>query len=268
MAHSNSTLTVANWKQWHSGIRRPVNDGLMYQFPCRSRFFSTVAANFRYHNIHIDWKKDRLKTVITSYHWLVQFLQTNFVLKKAPATYQWAMDVIISSAKWLSALVYLDHIVSFPKSVINYITQLTQMLTLLQDAGVTLELKVVVLCEEDWLPLSYYTKSNFGTTGSDSRICKQRKGPANWDGTESLLGLLQRISPFWSKLLNSGLTTEGEVAKYQPSPFFFLIAAKKGCSGEPEEATENPPILAIARATDQLTIDTDACNSQIGFVLL
>lgn len=53
------------------------------------------------------------------------------------------MDVILSSAKWQSALVYLDDIVIFSKSVEEHMQHARKVLTLPRDTGVTLKTQKV-----------------------------------------------------------------------------------------------------------------------------
>lgn len=56
-------------------------------------------------------------------------------LEIASGTTQRAMDIILSSVKWQCALVYLNDIVIFLKSLDEHIDQVRQVLTLLNDAG-------------------------------------------------------------------------------------------------------------------------------------
>lgn len=51
------------------------------------------------------------------------------------------MEVIRSSVKWKSALVFLDNIVVFSKTVKDAVPHLRQVLTLLRDRVVTIKLR-------------------------------------------------------------------------------------------------------------------------------
>lgn len=93
-----------------------------------------------YWRIEID-QRDRNKTEITSHHGLYRFSKTRFGLENAPDSFQRAMDVIPSSVRWQSGLVYLDNIVVFAKSSQNHIEQVRRVSRLLYGAGVTLKLK-------------------------------------------------------------------------------------------------------------------------------
>lgn len=101
--------------------------------------FSTLNANSSYWQAEVK-ETNRNKTAFTSYHGLHRFVQMLSGLKNIPGTFQWAMEVIMSLVKWQSALVYLDDIVVFSRSLRNQINHVKQVLSILKDAGVTLKL--------------------------------------------------------------------------------------------------------------------------------
>lgn len=63
-----------------------------------------------------------------------------FGLKNAPGTSQRVIDVIFSTVKWQTALVYLDDIVIYSNTIKAYIGRVQQVLQLLPNAGVTLKM--------------------------------------------------------------------------------------------------------------------------------
>ena len=78
--------------------------------------FTTLDANWGYWQIEVN-PEDREKTAFVSHHGMYQWLRMPFGLRNAPAAVQRTMDVILASVKWKTALVYLDDIVVFSKSV-------------------------------------------------------------------------------------------------------------------------------------------------------
>lgn len=72
---------------------------------------------------------------------LYQFARMPFGLKDAPATFRRGMDIILSSVKWKTALVLVDDILLFARSVEDHMEQFGQVLTLLDNAGLTPKLK-------------------------------------------------------------------------------------------------------------------------------
>lgn len=51
------------------------------------------------------------------------------------------MDIILSSVKWQSAIIYLEDIAVFSKIIHSYLTSLQLVLTLEQCAGIPLKLE-------------------------------------------------------------------------------------------------------------------------------
>lgn len=84
----------------------------MYLIGGRATILSTLDANYGCRQIEID-PRDHVKTAFTSHHHPIQFTRMLFGLLKSPATFQKAMDAILSIVVWKLALVYLDEIVVF-----------------------------------------------------------------------------------------------------------------------------------------------------------
>lgn len=62
-------------------------------------------------------------------------------LRNVPETFQGTMNVILSTVKWQSALVYLGDIVVFLRTPEKHTDHLSLVLSFLHNAGVTLELE-------------------------------------------------------------------------------------------------------------------------------
>jgi Reverse transcriptase (RNA-dependent DNA polymerase) len=58
----------------------------------------------------------------------------------APATFQRALDMLLSKVKWKYALVYLDDIIIYSESLEEHFEQLDSVLSILRKAGATLKL--------------------------------------------------------------------------------------------------------------------------------
>ena len=64
-----------------------------------------------------------------------------FGLTNAPATFQRALDMVLSTFKWKTCLVYLDDFIIYSKSVEEHIDHVDEILTALDTAGITLKIK-------------------------------------------------------------------------------------------------------------------------------
>lgn len=102
--------------------------------------FSSLDAESGYNHDEIS-EEDLEKTAFTSYHCLFCFSEMYSPLKNAPGTFQRAIDVLLTKFKWYFALVCLDTIVVFLQTAGEHIKRVGQVMTLLQDAEVTLNLE-------------------------------------------------------------------------------------------------------------------------------
>jgi hypothetical protein len=103
-----------------------------------ARFFTTLDANCGYWQIGVA-PTDRNKTTFTSHRGLYRFKRMPFGLMSAPATFQRAIDVILSTARFQCALTYLDDIIIYSPSFEQHLLDLAMVLKLLDDAGVSLK---------------------------------------------------------------------------------------------------------------------------------
>ena len=63
-----------------------------------------------------------------------------FGLKNAHATFQRAVEIILSRVKWETALVYLDDVIVYSRTVTEHMAHVREVLWLLHTAGVSLKL--------------------------------------------------------------------------------------------------------------------------------
>ena len=61
-------------------------------------------------------------------------------LTNASATFQRSLDMIISRFMWRTCLIYTDNAIIFSKSVEDHIRHVDEILTALEEAGVTLKI--------------------------------------------------------------------------------------------------------------------------------
>lgn len=76
-----------------------------------------------------------------SHHGLFRFIRIPFGLTNAPETFRRVTDVFLSQEKFQYALVQLDHVIVFSKSVEKHFNHVSTVLSLSKDAGVSLKLK-------------------------------------------------------------------------------------------------------------------------------
>ena len=104
------------------------------------RLFTTLDALWGYWQVPIA-ESDRDKTTFTSYMGTFRCKRMPFGLRNASATFQRALDIILSGVRWKTCLVYIVDVVIFSKTEEERFTQVSHVLTLLAEAGVKLKLK-------------------------------------------------------------------------------------------------------------------------------
>ena len=88
------------------------------------------------------------KTTFTSHMGTFRYKRMHFGLRNAPATFQRALDIILSGARWKTCLVYIDHVVIFSRTEEEHFEQVDQVLTFFREAGGKLKLKKCFLFHE------------------------------------------------------------------------------------------------------------------------
>ena len=88
--------------------------------------FTTLDCNSGYWQIPI-MPEDRDKTAFVSHAGAWQFLRMPFGLTNAPATFQRALDILLSGVKWQFCLVYLDDVIIFSKSEEEHLLHVDQV---------------------------------------------------------------------------------------------------------------------------------------------
>ena len=103
-------------------------------------FFTTLDCNSGYWQILVA-PEDPDKTTFTTHMETFPHLRMPFGLKGAPATFQGALDIILSSVRWQICLVYLDDVIVFSRTQEEHAEQLGTVLSLLRSASISLKLK-------------------------------------------------------------------------------------------------------------------------------
>ena len=79
------------------------------------------------------------RTTFTCREGTYKYIRLPFGLTNAPATFQRAIDMILSGFKWKTCLVYLDDVIVFYRTFEEHITHLDEVFGVLSRAGVSLK---------------------------------------------------------------------------------------------------------------------------------
>jgi hypothetical protein len=229
--------------------------------------FSTLDCNSGYWQIPID-KKDRDKTAFVTHCGLHRFTRMPFGLVNAPATFQRAVDMILAQVKWEYALVYLDDVIVYSRSVEDHLTQLDHVLTLLSNAGVTLKLSKFRFFQDsvDYLG-RVICPGKLAVAQKNIDTLAQAHYPSTRTELRSFLGMCnvyRRFLPVFARI-SSPLTDM--LKKGEPDTFVELTNARQEAFSTLKQKLVKPPKLTLPRDSAPYTLDVDACDSQLGACL-
>ena len=80
-----------------------------------ARLFTTLDEMWGYWQVPIA-EGDRDKTTFTSHMVTFRYKRMSFGIRNAPATFQRALDIILSGARWKTCLVYIEDVVIFSRT--------------------------------------------------------------------------------------------------------------------------------------------------------
>ena len=230
--------------------------------------FSTFDCNSGYWQIPVA-PEDRDKTTFITHMGTFRHVRMPFGLRNAPATFQRALDIILSGVRWQTCLIYLDDVIVFSKNEEEHVAHVDEVLTLLRSAGVSLKLKK---CEFFKPKVDYLghviTPGKLAVATENTKAFEHAAFPRNATQVRSFLGAANVYRRFVknfsgiAKPLNSMLKKDARPSWDNPEP-------------EAVEAFEtlkrkliSPPVLALPKRGRPYMIDTDASAYQLGATLL
>ena len=229
--------------------------------------FSTLDANSGYWQVEIA-EEDRDKTTFTCHVGLYRFIRMPFGLSNAPATFQRAMDIILSGVKWDICLVYLDDIIVYSPSYEQHLIDLERVVSLLHGAGATLNLKKCRFFQSEVKYLGHLIRApgELAITSDNIRHLAESKPPCNKKELRSFLGLANVYRRFVPKFaaIAAPLT---EKLKKEAAECFELNTDELKSFHTLISKLVSPPVLALPRKDHAYVLDVDASDLQLGCCL-
>jgi RNase H-like domain found in reverse transcriptase/Reverse transcriptase (RNA-dependent DNA polymerase) len=191
-----------------------------------------------------------------------------FGLMTAPATFQRAVDVVLSSVWFQCALTYLDDIVIYSPTFEQHLKDLSRVLKLLQEAGVSLKR---AKCSFAALRAKYLglKVSRNGVEVDDEKIASVRHAlpPTNKKGLRRFLGM----TGFYRKFIPAYAKIAAPLTRYlkdDRDDYFELYHEAINALELLKLAVTTAPVLALPNKDGAYVLETDASASQLGVQLL
>ncbi|CAN8067637.1 unnamed protein product [Agarophyton chilense] len=190
-------------------------------------------------------------------------------LKNAPVTFQRALDIILSRVKWQYALVYLDDVIIYSHTVSEHFDHVRTILSSLRSAGITLRLDKCQFFSGTVDYLGHVIRPGKLQVSTRTRdAIRAAKSPTNQTELRSFLGLCNVFRRFVKSFARIAAPLNSKLEKNKPFNFETLTDTEHEAFEKLRQRLIRPPILAISRQDMPYVLDTDACDIQVGCVLL
>ena len=154
-----------------------------------AQWFSTLDLKSGYHQVEMA-EEDKEKTAFTFGQGLWQFRVMSFGLCNAPATFERLMERVLDGLQWKTALVYLDDVIVFGRTIEEEIERLEVVLQRFRAANLKLSPKKCLLFQKE-VPFLGHIVGQDGVRADPQKIVAVKEWPVPRNVTEvrSYLGL-------------------------------------------------------------------------------
>ena len=229
--------------------------------------FMTPDCNAGYWQVPVA-PEDRDKTTFPSYLGTFRYTRMPFVLPNAPASFQSALDIILSGVRWRSCLIYFEDGIVFSRSTDEQSRHVEEIVTLLRLARITLKLTKCSFFQPKVDYLGHViTPGKLSVATENTKSFAHAQFPRNTTQLRSFLGganVYRRFVTGYSGIarpLNTMLRKDTDPdwdSRTKDELEAFETLKRK---------LVTPPILGIPKVNRPYVIDTDASAYQLGATL-
>ena len=231
-----------------------------------AKIFTTLDAYSGYWQVPIR-QEDRPKTAFVCHAGTYQYKRMPFGLTNAPATFQRALDMILTKYKWQTCLIYLDDVIIYSKNVEEHIQHVDEILHCLSKAGVTLKIKKCKFFTTTVDYLGHVIKpGKLEIDRTNTESLRKAAPPTSKTELRSFLGLCNVYPRFIPNFTDIASPLNALLKKNSPDSF-KLDAVQVQSFKSLIEAVCTPPVLALPQPDLHYSVDTDASAYQVGCAL-
>ena len=192
-----------------------------------------------------------------------------FGLRNAPATFQRALDIILSGFRWQSCLIYLDDVIVFSRSPDEHLRHFDEILTLLRRAGITLKLTKCSFFQPKVDYLGHVsTPGKLSVATESTKSFAHAQFPRNTMQLRSFLGAANVYRCFVTGYSGIARPLNAMLWKDAEPDWDSSTNDELDAFGTLKRKLVAPPILGLPKAYRPYMIDTDASAYQLGATLL
>jgi len=229
-----------------------------------AQFFSTLDCNAGYLQIPIA-EEDKPKTAFTCHCGTYQSTRLPFGLCNAPATFQRAIDMLLSGVKWQNVLVYSDDLIIFSADAESHLSHLDRVPTLLGKHGVTLKAQKCHLFSNEVEYLCHVVRpGRLSVNEKNLKAIKKAVFPKAQTQLRSFLGMYYVYRRFTVDFAKTAKPLNDLTSVKLPKRLSPPTPEEQAAFDKLREQLCHPPILAIPRKEGKYIIDVDASYDQLG----
>ena len=232
-------------------------------------YFTSLDLRSGYHQIRVQ-ESDIPKTAFNTRYGKWEFLVVPFGLCNSPSSFQSWMNGILSDCLDKFALVYLDDVLIFSKTLDDHIKHVREVLQRFDKQKLVVNLKKCEFAKRELEFLGFRISADgILPSVSKTKAIQEWKRPANVQEVRQFLGLAQhyrRFCPGFSSVA-APLTelTHGSGAKKRA--IIWNKDAEKSFKAIKDMLT-SPPLLRLPNMLAEYRIETDSSDFGVGMVLL
>jgi len=197
-----------------------------------------------------------------------QFKRMPFGLTNAPATFQRALDIILSGLEWQSCLIYLDDVIVNCKTEQEHVGHVDRVLRLLRDAGVTLRLPKCRFFRQTVKNLGHEIKpGRLGERDAHTRALREARLSTTRTQVRSFVGMCNVFRRFVPNFAWMAAPLTGLMGSTAPVLVPTATPLQQQAFDRLKVALTTPPVLALPRRGRKYVLDVDACGTQVGVAL-
>jgi len=229
-----------------------------------TRYFTKLDMTAGYHQIRMC-AEDEYKTAFKTHHGHYHFKVMPFGLTNAPATFQCVMNEVLQPFLRKFVLVFLDDILIYSKTLDDHVTHLRAVLEKLQSHQFYLKRSKCSFAQShiDYL---CHIISQHGVATNPSKTQAMQAWPIPTKVTE-LRGFLGLTGYYRRFVRNYGIIVKPLTQLLRKKQFIWTIEATPAFNAL-KQAMAQTPVLQLPDFTQPFVVETDACSTGIGVVLM
>jgi len=230
-----------------------------------ARYFSSIDLGNAYYQVELD-EESQVKTAFSTKLGQFCFTRMPFGIAAAPGTFQELMNKVLIGINGVEALVYLDDILVFSKSMEEHMTRLNNVLSRIQTAGLRINPEKCSLLKKEVKFLGHIiTSEGIRTDHSKVEAIDKFERPKCIKNLRSFLGLCNYYRRFINKYAEKARILEALCGKGNEK-----LVWSDQCEesfNQLKSALQETPVLAYPDFNKVFILDTDASFDAIGAVL-